>query len=240
MKLSAIIFDVDGTLAETEEIHRRAFNETFAAEGLSWHWDQPTYRELLKTTGGKERMHAFIRDYDPADAPADEDIPRIHAAKTRRYGELIAEGAVILRPGISELTSDARAQGRRLAIATTTSRPNIDALCLATFGAPTEAVFDAVGAGDEVPRKKPAPDVYLLALERLSLPAEACIALEDSRNGLLSAVAAGIPCVVSPGPYTIGQDFAEAQAVIPEFSDLGSVAALDAILGASAGLGGRT
>jgi len=91
-----------------------------------------------------------------------------------------------------------------------------------------------------VPRKKPAPDVYLLALERLSLPAEACIALEDSRNGLLSAVAAGIPCVVSPGPYTIGQDFAEAQAVIPEFSDLGSVAALDAILGASAGLGGRT
>ncbi|RMF39472.1 MAG: HAD family hydrolase [Alphaproteobacteria bacterium] len=233
MTLEAIIFDVDGTLAETEEIHRRAFNETFAAAGLSWHWDQPTYRELLKTTGGKERMRAFIHDYHPADAPEEADIPRIHAAKTARYGELIAEGAVELRPGIAELIADARAQGMPVAIATTTSRPNVDALCQAAFGAPAEAIFAAVAAGDEVPRKKPAPDVYLLALERLGLPARACVALEDSRNGLLSAVAAGIACVVSPGPYTRGQDFAEACAVVDEFSEVDGVTSLTAIIGAT-------
>lgn len=235
MTLDALIFDVDGTLAETEEIHRRAFNETFAAEGLSWHWDQPTYRELLRTTGGKERMLAYIREYCPADAPDEADIPRIHAAKTARYGELVAGGAVELRPGIAELIADARAQGIPIAIATTTSRPNIDALCRATFGVPTEEVFAAVGAGDEVPRKKPAPDVYLLALDRLGLPARACVALEDSRNGLMSAVAAGIPFIVAPGPYTLGQDFSEAHRVIDDFGEVASIAALRATLAAAAG-----
>lgn len=230
MQLDALIFDVDGTLAETEELHRRAFNETFAAEGLSWHWDRPTYRDLLRTTGGKERMRAYIRDHLPADAPDEADIPRIHAAKTARYGELIAEGAVVLRPGIAELVADARATGRALAIATTTSRPNIDALCLATFGKAVDTVFDVVAAGDEVPRKKPAPDVYLLALERLGLPAQVCVALEDSRNGLLSAVAAGIACVVSPGPYTLGQDFSEARLIVGDFAEIASIRALAAAM----------
>ena len=230
MQLEALIFDVDGTLAETEEIHRRAFNETFEAVGLTWHWDQPTYRELLKTTGGKERMAAYIRDYSPVDRPDAADIPQIHAGKTRRYTELIVQGAVALRPGIAELISDAKAQGLRVAIATTTSRPNIDALCLAAFCAPADEIFDAVAAGDEVPHKKPAPDVYLLALEQLGLAGRACVALEDSRNGLLSAVAADIACLVSPGPYTRGQDFSEARHVIAEFTEIASIASLRAAL----------
>lgn len=223
MAIAALIFDVDGTLAETEELHRRAFNDTFSAEGLSWHWDRETYRELLKTTGGKERMRAFIRDFSPPDAPDEADIPRIHAAKTARYAELVASGALELRPGIADLMADARRHGVRIAVATTTNRPNVDALTMACFGKAASEVFDVIAAGDEVKSKKPAPDVFLLALERLGLQAQACIAFEDSRNGLLSAKGAGLKTVVSPGPYTEGQDFSEADIVVGCFSDVSDI-----------------
>lgn len=218
MALSALIFDVDGTLAENEELHRHAFNRTFADEGLSWFWDRALYARLLLTTGGKERMRAFIRDHAPVEAPDDAEIPRIHAAKTETYAQLVAEGALALRPGIAGLIARARRGGLKLAVATTTNRPNVDALSLACFDAPADAVFDVIAAGDEVAAKKPAPDVYLLALARLGLPPGTCVAFEDSRNGLLSAKAAGIPCVVSPGPYTAGQDFGGAALVLDCFS----------------------
>ncbi len=214
----ALIFDVDGTLAETEELHRQAFNETFAAEGLDWHWSRADYHRLLKTTGGKERIARHISE--TGGAPADHDIAALHRAKTDRYTALMAAGGLPLRAGIADLIARARAEGIRLAVATTTSRPNVEALTLATFGQPAEAIFEVLACGDEVAAKKPAPDVYLLALQRLGLPAGACLALEDSRNGLMSARAAGLACIVSPSAYTEGEDFGGALAVLADFSDL--------------------
>jgi HAD superfamily hydrolase (TIGR01509 family) len=209
---------VDGTLAETEELHRQAFNETFAAEGLDWHWSRADYHRLLKTTGGKERIARHVAE--TGGSPADHDIAALHRAKTDRYTALMAAGGLPLRAGIADLIARARAGGIRLAVATTTSRPNVEALTLATFGQPAEAIFEVLACGDEVAAKKPAPDVYLLALQRLALPAGACVALEDSRNGLMSARAAGLRCIVSPSAYTEGEDFSGALAVIGEFRDL--------------------
>ncbi len=217
--LHALIFDVDGTLAETEELHRRAFNETFARHGLGWHWSREMYRHLLATTGGKERIAAFIREHVPEEPLSAAEIAELHAEKTALYGRLVEEGALALRPGIAALVDGARRLGLGLAIATTTSRPNVETLARAIWGRPAAELFDVIVSGDEVHRKKPDPEIYRLALARLDLPPEAVIAFEDSRNGLLSAVGAGIATIVSPGPYTYGQDFAEAALVVGEFAD---------------------
>lgn len=215
----AIIFDVDGTLSETEETHRRAFNQAFRDAGLEWHWDTALYSDLLAVTGGKERISHFM-DSRGIDAPESDDrdafIRALHAEKTRVYAAMVAGGEVELRPGIGALIEDACRQGFRLAIATTTTPANIDALLGVTLGGAD--AFEVICAGDSVPRKKPAPDVYELALRELGLPATACVAIEDSRNGLLSAVAAGIATVVTPGIYTRGQDFAEAALVIDDLA----------------------
>jgi HAD superfamily hydrolase (TIGR01509 family) len=210
----ALIFDVDGTLAETEEVHRRAFNESFADWGLGWHWDRADYGRFLKTTGGKERIAAFMAEIGASGV----DIPVLHAAKTARYTALVAKGEMPLRPGVADLIARARAKGQRLAVATTTSRPNVEALCLACFKRPAEAVFDVLACGDEVAAKKPAPDIYQLALSRLGLAPEACLAFEDSRNGILSARQAGLAVIVTPSAYTAGEDFTGAAAVLPDLT----------------------
>ncbi len=224
MPLEALIFDVDGTLAETEELHRRAFNETFAAEGLDWHWTQAEYRRLLQTTGGKERIARHMRDLGLA--PGSIDIPALHRAKTDLYVRLMRAGGLDLREGIAALITEAKAAGLTVAIATTTSRPNVDALCEACFGAPAETLFSVIACGDEVAAKKPAPDVYDLALRRLGLPPEKALAFEDSTNGLRSAEAAGIVTVVTPSIYTEGDDFTGARCVIANVSVLGGIDAL--------------
>ena len=215
----ALIFDVDGTLSETEETHRKAFNRAFADAGLPWHWDQALYDRLLAVTGGKERIRYFIESFDAEDAPQgdlDAFIRSLHAAKTVAYTNMVSGGDVELRPGIRELIDDAKANGFRLAIATTTTPANVDALLGVTLGG--FDAFEVICAGDSVPHKKPAPDVYELALEELGLPAGACVALEDSRNGLLSAVAAGIPTAVTPGIYTRDHDFTEAALVVDDLA----------------------
>lgn len=215
----AIIFDVDGTLSETEETHRKAFNRAFEHAGLSWHWDQDLYRELLAVTGGKERIRYYIDDFGGKGAPEDDldaFIPALHAEKTKAYTDMVTGGEVELRPGIRKLIAEAKRLGYRLAIATTTTPANVDALLAATFGDEGHDLFEAICAGDSVPNKKPAPDVYLLALEQLGLPAEDCVAVEDSRNGLLSSVAAGIATIVTPGIYTHDHDFSEAALVIDD------------------------
>jgi len=216
---AALIFDVDGTLAETEELHRRAFNETFAAHGLGWHWSREDYRRLLRTTGGKERMRRHREDIG-AHSPDDAQIARLHADKTSRYAALMAGGAVALRPGVDRLIGAAREAGTRIAVATTTSRANVEALSRAVWGREAGEVFEVIAAGDEVGAKKPAPDVYLLALSRLGLGPEAAVALEDSENGLRSAKAAGLRVLVTPSTYTDGEDFSAADWVIPSLADL--------------------
>ena len=215
--LAALIFDVDGTLAETEELHRQAYNETFAAAGLGWHWSRDDYHWLHRTTGGKERMRHY-RDSRGDSAPSVAEIAAIYARKTLRYGDLVAGGGLTLRPGVRELVAAARAAGLRLGVATTTGNPNVDALCLACWGQPAAEIFDAVVAGDDVPNKKPAPDAYLRVLELLGVPAEAAIAFEDSRNGLVSALGAGLRVVVTPSIYTGGEDFTGAACVLPDLT----------------------
>lgn len=230
MTIKAIIFDVDGTLSEPEEAHRQAFNQTFAEFGLDWAWSRDLYGDLLNTTGGKERMAAYARDHlhKPAD-PA--RIAKIHKRKTAVYGDLITSGAVCLRPGIADRIADAARKGVRVAVATTTNRPNVDRLTEACFGEPADQVFEVIAAGDAVENKKPAPDVFEPAVARLGLEPWQCVGLEDSRNGLLSCIGASVPCTVSPGVYTAGADFSEAVAVIGCFSEINSVAKLNAVLG---------
>jgi len=214
--VKALIFDVDGTLAETEELHRQAFNHTFRDAGLDWHWSIETYTRLLKTTGGKERMRQWSDEMESF--VPDHEIAVLHRKKTERYASLLEGGAVTLRPGIADLIGFAREAGLRLAIATTTNRPNVDALCLACFEKPANKVFEVIAAGDEVAAKKPAPDVYLLALERLGLEAGDAIALEDSRNGVLSAKEAGLRVVAAPSIYTASDDLSMADRVTEHLS----------------------
>lgn len=214
MTVRALIFDVDGTLSETEEAHRIAFNHAFDEAGIGWHWTVSDYTALLRTTGGKERMRAH-RDAADTQSLTDAEIAVLHDRKTQIYAGLVAAGQVGLRPGVAELITSARAAGLRLAIATTTSRPNVDALCRACWGCRGHQVFDVIASGDEVFEKKPAPDVYQLALGRLGLPAMACLAIEDSANGLRSARAAGIEVLVTPSAYTAEDDFQGAGWIIP-------------------------
>ncbi len=222
MMLRALIFDVDGTLADTErDGHRPAFNQAFREAGLPWHWDAPLYGELLAVTGGKERIRFFCERHDPAflrQADADERIKALHAAKTRHYLALLAKGGIPLRPGVARLMREARDAGLRLAIATTTTPANVTALLRTSLDPAAESWFEVIGAGDVVPAKKPAPDIYEWVLERLGLPASACLAFEDSANGLRASLSAALPTLVTESEYTAGQDFSGAFAVL---SDLG-------------------
>ena len=221
--LRALIFDVDGTLAETErDGHRVAFNRAFAELGLDWHWDEALYGRLLVVTGGKERMLHYWRGVDPraADgAGAAALVAELHRRKTRHYVELVKSGAVALRPGVRRLLEQARDAGLRLAIATTTTPDNVDALLRATLGVGADGMFACVGAGDIVPRKKPDPGIYLWVLERLGLGPEACVAFEDSPAGLCAAHAAGLRTVVTPGVYTRREAFPEAWALLDGLGD---------------------
>jgi HAD superfamily hydrolase (TIGR01509 family) len=225
MALEALIFDVDGTLAETEEAHRAAFNEVFTRHGLGWHWSVGEYRRLLKTTGGKERMLAY-----QAELPTDEqvlsadEVGALHREKTGIYGEILARGELELRPGVADLITRARAAGLRVAVATTTNLPNVEALTQCCWGRAAGDIFDVIAAGDEVAAKKPAADVFELALERLGLAAENCVAFEDSLNGVNSAIGAGLRVVVTPSVYTDDQDFSEAALVV---SDLKGISITD-------------
>lgn len=221
--LQAIIFDVDGTLAETEEVHRAAFNRAFDEAGLGWHWSEALYAELLKVTGGKERLAHFIETTGGLGmgvAAVGRLIANLHARKTAIYAEMIALGQVELRPGVAELIEGARSDGIRLAIATTTSLPNVEALLRNTLDADGVNAFEVIAAGDSVPRKKPAPDVFVAALSHLGLLPGDCIAIEDSENGLRSAVGAGLATLVTPSRYSRGEDFRGAALVVESLPEL--------------------
>lgn len=221
-KLTALIFDVDGTLAETEEAHREAFNQAFADFGLPWSWDQKLYRELLRTSGGKERIRAFAAAYDPVrmDVGFDDLVAALHRHKTTIYTANVAKGAVPFRPGILRTIADARAAGLRLAIATTTSRANVVALLDGATGGEGHTWFEVVACAEDAPVKKPDPQVYDFVLSAMGLTPAECLALEDSMNGVGAATAAGIPVVVTESVYTEGDDFTGALAVYPDLSDV--------------------
>jgi len=218
MRLQALIFDVDGTLADTEEAHRRAFNAAFREHGLDWNWSKPEYAELLLTTGGKERIAAYLRTRALApekDLAIREQIAAIHKTKTALYAAMVTNGEAPLRDGVVRLLDEARTAGVRLAIATTTTFDNIRALLETNLGKGALERFEVIGAGDQVALKKPSPDIYRLVLQRLELPAANCVAIEDSANGLAAAKGAGLFTIVTPSYWTQGEDFTAADLLLP-------------------------
>jgi HAD superfamily hydrolase (TIGR01509 family) len=216
----ALIFDVDGTLAETEEVHRQAFNEAFVQSSIDWCWGRVVYKELLRVTGGKERIRAFDRMRATKQLLSDSEVAELHRIKTARYVELVAGGGCPLRPGVEKMLAEAAACGQRLAIATTTSRANIDALLSVALGEGWADRFAAIVAGDEVPQKKPAPDVYEAVLTRLGMSSSECLAIEDSHNGLVAASLAGIPVLITRSVYFHDEDFGDALLAIDDLTEL--------------------
>lgn len=220
-RFRVLVFDVDGTLAETEEIHRRAFNEAFVYFDLGWEWSIPLYGELLQTAGGKERIRRFVRRMPGCRHDiSDDEMAELHRFKTARYAQLIAAGACSLRPGVANAIRAAVIRGQHLAIATTTSRDNVEALLAATLGKHGKDLFSAIVAGDEVCQKKPAPDVYLKVLSELEVSSLECLAIEDSRNGFVAASRAGIPTLITRSTYFRNDEFNGAFAVIESLDDL--------------------
>jgi len=222
--LRALIFDVDGTLADTESAHRAAFNHAFMELGLDWHWDEALYTELLEISGGKERIRHYWKQVNPdiralnGDA-MQETIARIHELKTAHYEAAIASGQVALRPGVLALVDEALAQGLQLAIATTTSPVNISALLRQAMGPAWRHNFSAIGDASSAPIKKPHPQVYLQMLDALKLDPSDCLAFEDSGNGLKAATLAGLATVITPTQYTRHHDFSRALHVLPDLGE---------------------
>ena len=237
----ALIFDCDGVLVDTErDAHRPGFNLAFKEFGIDAEWSVELYARLLLTAGGKERMVVYFNEFGwPEEQVArfggkDELILALHKEKTRLTSDIVKDLPV--RPGILRIIDEAIAAGVRLGVCTTSNPKFIDAV-LDLFGPERKAAFEFVHAGDVVPKKKPAPDIYLLALETLGLPAAECRVVEDSRNGLLAATGAGIPTLITTSTYTVEEDFTEAARVVPELGDdpvLITIDDLDALTAATA------
>ncbi len=220
-ELKCLLWDVDGTLADTErDGHRVAFNMAFEAAGLTRRWDEAIYGELLKVTGGKERIRYDIERGDMPEM-SNAKIAELHAAKTGMYQKLIADGGIPLRPGVRRLLEEAHDAGVIVGVATTTTPAALDALIEHSLGREWFEHFAVLAAGDIVPAKKPAPDIYLHAMQQLGVDPANTLALEDSGNGWKAARAAGLKCVVTVNGYTRGQDFTGADLVVSEFGEPG-------------------
>ncbi len=221
-KLEALLFDVDGTLADTEEVHRQCFNQAFADAGLDWHWSRQRYGELLAVTGGKERIRHFLNQEGiTLDPPGGLDayIAGLHAAKTEHYTRTLAEGRLPLRPGVKRLLEEARAAGLRLGIATTTTPANVTALLEHSLDPKGCEWFEVIAAGSVVPRKKPDPGIYTYAMEHMGLQPEQCLAFEDSENGLKASRGAGLTTIVTENHYTREHDFTGAKLLLDSFGE---------------------
>ena len=218
--MPALIFDCDGVLADTErDGHRPAFNQAFAEAGLGVVWDEAEYGRRLRIGGGKERIASLFPD---ADARRDQ-ILDLHKRKTAIYKDIVRSGRLPGRPGIARIVNEALAAGWTLAVASTSAEESVRAVLQHVVGADVAANF-AVFAGDVVPAKKPDPGIYLLALSELGVDASDAVVVEDSRNGLLAAVGAGLRCVVTVSSYTTDEDMSEAALVVTSLGDPGEPA----------------
>jgi len=222
-ELTALLFDVDGTLADTErDGHRVAFNLAFAEAGLDWDWSEALYGELLAVTGGKERLRFYLERYRPDFQPPggmESFVTGLHKAKTAHFTRMLAEGAIPLRPGVRRLIGEARDAGLRLGVATTTTPENVEALLSCAMDPAAPSWFDVIAAGDVVPAKKPAPDIYRYAMDALGVSPEQCIAFEDSRNGLLASRGAGLKTIVAVNGYTREERFDDAAIVLDHWGE---------------------
>ncbi|MEY4757347.1 MAG: hypothetical protein RJA34_2245 [Pseudomonadota bacterium] len=224
--LKALIFDVDGTLADTEMAHLAAFNHAFKEEGFDWHWDVELYTRLLEISGGKERIRAYweTREGMPKEVGHDaiqQTVSRLHEIKTAAYEQAVQDGAVQVRPGVLALLSEASAAGLHLAIATTTSPVNIAALLKKAIGPDWRCHFQVIEDASTAPRKKPEPMVYLQTLSHLGVAASQCLAFEDSENGLRAARAAALATVITPNDFTATHNFSGALRILPNLGGVG-------------------
>ncbi len=226
MALRALIFDVDGTLADTEKDgHRVAFNRAFSECGLNWDWDPLLYGKLLAVTGGKERILHYLKDYHPdfqapsAKGDLDTFIADLHLRETHYYLDLLKSGSIPLRPGVKRILQEARESKLHLAIATTSTPASVEALLQITLGHESLHWFEVIATGDIVPTKKPAPDIFNYVLKKMNLHPTECLVIEDSRNGLLSAHAAGCRTLITVNGYTKNQDFSDAWLVVDQLGD---------------------
>lgn len=222
--MKALIFDCDGVLADTErDGHRVAFNRAFAQWGYNFQWDERLYGDLLKISGGKERMRFYFDRYGWPDGGDDRDmlITGLHKLKTEHFMKILESGQIPLRSGVARLVDEAVAGGILLAVCSTSNERAVNLLVEKLFGRKRKEAFTAILAGDVVTRKKPAPEIYLLAAEKLGVNPGDCVVIEDSRNGLLAAKAAGMKCVITRNSYTEGEDFSEASIVLTCLGDPG-------------------
>jgi HAD superfamily hydrolase (TIGR01509 family) len=227
--VTALVFDCDGVLADTErDGHRPAFNQTFREFGIPVEWSEEVYGRKLQIAGGKERMSSeltpeFVRANGLPEDPDGQaaELAKWHKRKTEIYTEMVAAGRLPTRPGIRRIITEAQDAGWQLAVASTSAEASVRAILEQAVGPERAGRFDVVLAGDVVPKKKPAPDIYLLALERLGVPAAETLVVEDSRNGLLAAHAAGLRCVMTVNGYTEEEDNSEAILVVTSLGDPG-------------------
>jgi HAD superfamily hydrolase (TIGR01509 family) len=225
--LKALIFDVDGTLADTETAHLAAFNYAFKELGMDWHWDVPTYTDLLSISGGRERILHYWKLQQPGlidvggGSGVQDTVLRIHEIKTSAYESAVNEDLVQMRPGVLALLTTAHAQGLSLAIATTTSPVNIAALLRKAIGLDWRTYFSVIEDASTAEKKKPHPQVYLQTLSRMGIGAHECLAFEDSENGLRAARGAGLATIVTPNNFTKAHDFTGATRVLPSLSGVG-------------------
>ena len=212
MAKTALMFGSIGSIMETSDVQRRAYNRAINEAGLSWKWDRETYAELLKQAGGKERLAHLVAATNAS--LSQEQINRIHARKTELACAELKEGRFALRQGVAELVKLAKDRGMKLAFVTTTYRPNIDAIFKAAGDALSADDFDAIISRDDVANGKPAPDAYLAGLEALAVEPVDALAIEDTANSVMSAKRAGIAVVATPGEITADQDFWQADLII--------------------------
>ena len=221
MLLSAVLFDVDGTISETEDFHRKSFNEAFKEFNLDWFWDEAIYKELINVGGGKERIEYHINRAWPEMLDIknlNKYIKSIHDTKNEIYGDLMKENKVIFRPGILRLIHDLKKNKVKVALVSSASEKNFISLFKDGLKTDHKRLFDFIAHGDLTKNKKPSPEIYEWTLEKLRLPSSGCIAIEDSPRGLDSALKANLKVVITPSKLSINEDFTGAKLVI---SDLG-------------------
>jgi len=231
-EFKALIFDCDGVIAETEgQGHRVAFNKVFEEEGLGVHWDVETYGEKLKIAGGKERMRTIFTDpsFKKDVGDIDEYIKKLHKRKTDIYMEMIEKGELPGREGVKRLVEEAHARGKKLAIASTSNERGVTLLAKTILGDEAFSYFDIILAGDVVSRKKPDPEIYFLAAEKLGVKPEECCVIEDTKNGVRAAKAAGMKCVVTKSQYSKNDEFPEADLVVDSLGEGEDAVTIDTI-----------
>ncbi len=221
-KLKAIIFDVDGTLAATEETHRQAFNAAFTEFDIPFQWSIPEYIELLEISGGKERILQFLQSKE-FKASGNEDLRhytlKVHQRKSEIYREKLIAGHIGLRNGVERLIKEAKQKGISIAIATCTSTANVETVLKSALGEDALSYFETLVSCDLVADKKPSPAVYQYALANLGLKPENCVVLEDTSNGNRAALSAGIRTVITTHPLTVDEDFSDASLVIDQLGE---------------------